>query len=370
MTRIAVFPVMAGRNGGGPETYERELVRGLAALDSQTDYRVTCLNAAAGRALDTGAANFRTEIIPGRSRPVAMTFGLPWLLKRDKIDLMHAAYIAPPWSPVRYIFTLHCSSPFTMPELFPPAIRARLLFLIRRGMRDAAHIICVSQDVLERAREHYGVAADRVSVVYNGVGAHFRPMAPEERSLILARYGLNGRYIFTAARFEKRKNLARLLQAFARYREEVDPECRLVLAGDMTWEAGPIGQLIAELGIEQAVVRLGYVQNTDLPALYGGALFFGFPSIWEGFGIPVLEAMACGTPVLTSNTSSLPEVAGDAAVLIDPLSVDAIADGMRRLGTDPALRSRLSAEGRSRASRFSWQQTAADTLELYKRYSP
>jgi glycosyltransferase involved in cell wall biosynthesis len=370
MSRIALFPVMAGRNGGGPETYERELARGLAAIDTDTDYRVTCLNEAAGMALATGAPNFQTRIIPGRLRPVAMTFGLQWLLRREKIDLMHAAYIAPPWSPVRYVFTLHCSSPFAVPELFPPAIRARLLFLIRCGMRDAAHIICVSQDVLERAREHYGVPSERMTVVYNGVGSHFRAMTPEERAPVLERYGLSGRYIFTAARFEKRKNLARLLQAFARYHREVDPECRLALAGDMTWEAGPLGRLIAELGLDSAVQRLGYVANHDLPAIYGGAVFFAFPSIWEGFGLPVIEAMASGTPVLTSNTSSLPEVAGNAAILVDPHSTDAIADGMARLGSDAALRTRLSAVGQVHAARFSWAQTAKETLEVYRRQLP
>ena len=122
VTRIAIFPVMAGRSGGGPETYERELVQGIAALDGDTDYRLTCLNAAAARALDPARPNFRSHLLPGGLRPVAMTLGLPLVLRREKIDFMHAAYIAPPWSPVRYMFTLHCSSPFAAPDLFPPLI--------------------------------------------------------------------------------------------------------------------------------------------------------------------------------------------------------------------------------------------------------
>ncbi len=367
MTRIALFPVMAGRSGGGPETYERELVHGIAALDGDTDYRLTCLNAAAARALDPGKANFRSHILPGRLRPVAMTLGLPRVLRREKIDFMHAAYIAPPWSPVRYMFTLHCSSPFAAPELFPPLIRTRLLFLIGRGMREAEHVVCVSRDVLERARDHYGVSEERMSVVHNGVGAHFRPMSAEERAPVLARYGIRGRYVFAAARFEKRKNLIRLFEAFARYRVEVDPECRLALAGDMTWEAEAVGAKIAALGLEGAILRLGYVAHHDLPALYGGAEFFAFPSLWEGFGIPVLEAMASGTPVLTSNVTALPEIAGDAAVLVDPLSVEAIAAGMAALGPGAALRTRLSAAGLVQAARFSWARTAAETLALYRR---
>lgn len=367
MTRIAIFPVMAGRSGGGPETYERELVHGIAALDGETDYRLACLNAAAAAALDPGQPNVRTHLLPGGFRPLAMAAGLPYVLRRERIDFMHAAFIAPPWSPVRYMVTLHCSSPFAAPELFPPAIRARLLYLFRRGMRDAEHIVCVSRDVLERARDHYGIAEDRLSVVHNGVGAHFRPMSAEERAPVLEKYGLGGRYVFAAARFEKRKNLPRLLEAFAEYRRRLDPDCRLALAGDMTWEAGPIGRRIAELGLDRAVLRLGYVANADLPALYGGAEFFAFPSLWEGFGIPVLEAMASGAAVLTSTTTALPEIAGDAALLVDPHSVEAIAEGMVRLGSDAALRAGLAARGSARAAAFPWSRTAAETLALYRR---
>lgn len=369
MTRIAIFPVMAGRSGGGPETYERELVRGIAALDGDTDYRIACLNAAAAAALDPERPNFRTHLLPGHFRPLAMTAGLPYVLRRERVDFMHAAFIAPPWSPVRYMFTLHCSSPFAAPELFPPAIRARLLYLFSRGMHDAEHIICVSRDVLARAAGHYGIPEERMSVVHNGVGAHFRPMRAEERAPILARYGVGGRYVFAAARFEKRKNLPRLLEAFALYRQRVDAECRLALAGDMTWEATAIGRRIAELGLEGAVQRLGYVAHGDLPALYGGAEFFVFPSLWEGFGIPVLEAMASGTAVLTSNATALPEIAGDAALLVDPTSVEAIAEGMARLGGDAALRADLAAKGQRRAAEFSWARTAAETLALYRRFT-
>ena len=209
-----------------------------------------------------------------------------------------------------------------------------------------------------------------MSVVHNGVGAHFQPMTAAERAPVLARYGISGRYVFAAARFEKRKNLLRLFEAFARYRTEVDPACRLALAGDMTWEAEAIGRRIHDLGLDRAILRLGYVAHHDLPALYGGAEFFAFPSLWEGFGIPVLEAMACGTPVLTSSVTALPEVAGDAAVLVDPLSVEAIADGMARLGPGTALRERLALAGRIQAARFSWARTAAETLALYRRLAP
>lgn len=381
MSRIAIFPVMAGRAGGGPLTYERELARNLPQLDPENSYHLTCLNEAAVKALDAAAPNVTHHMVPGRLRPLAMSLGLQAVLKRERIDLMHAAYMAPPWSPTPYVFTLHCSSPFLTPHLYRPAMRARLQYLTRCGMRDAAHIMCVSRSVLEGARDYYGVAEDRMSVVYNGVGESFRATTAQERAPVLARYGLEGPYLFTAAAFEKRKNFSRLLEAFAIYRREANPDCKLALAGDpqladsaaplplasdMGWQTQPLGARIRELGLADAVVRLGYVPAVDLPHLYGGAVFFAFPSLWEGFGIPVIEAMACGVPVLTSNVSAMPEVAEGAALLVNPASVASIAEGMARLTADPALRAQLVEAGMKRAAAFSWKRTAAETLAVYR----
>jgi glycosyltransferase involved in cell wall biosynthesis len=370
MTRIAIQPVMAGRAGGGPETYERELIRGLAALDPVTDYRLLTLSPAATAAVDPGAANFRATVLPGALRPVQMALGLPWEVLRQRVSLLHAAYIAPPASPVPYLFTLHCSSPFLRPEWFPPAIRRRLLFLIGRGMRAARHILCVSQHVKDMAVAHYGVDPGRLSVVHNGVGAHFRPLDEEEAAPTLARYGITAPYVFCAARFEKRKNLPAVLAAFARHRARGgDPALTLVLAGDMSWERAALDAQIDALGLRGAVRLPGYIPNADLPAVYSRALFFAYPSLWEGFGIPVLEAMACGTPVLSSATTSIPEVAGKAALLVDPASQAEVTAGFARLAGDATLRARLAAEGPARAGRFSWAATAQGTLDAYRRWS-
>lgn len=370
MTRIAIQPVMAGRSGGGPETYERALVHGIAALDRDTDYEVMCLSQAAVDVLSPAQANFHPRVLPGGVRPLQMSLGLSWELMRRRVDLLHAAYIAPPFCPVPYVFTLHCSSPFMRPEWFPPAIRRRLLFLIGRGMASARHILCVSQNVKDLAVAQYGVDPDRLSVVHNGVGSHFRPVPAEAASAVLARLGLTPPYVFCAARFEKRKNLDGVLRAFARFRKAGgDPRLSLVLAGDMRWEGARLAALIAELGLEGAVRLPGYIANTDLPAVYSQALFFAYPSLWEGFGIPVLEAMACGAPVLSSSTTSIPEVAGDAALLVDPASDAALAAGFAALATDADLRARLAGAGPRRAAGFSWERCAAETLAIYRRFS-
>jgi glycosyltransferase involved in cell wall biosynthesis len=367
MTAIGILPVMAGRAGGGPETYERELIHHIARLDPETRYEVLCLNRAAAAVLSPGG-NVGTTVLPGHFRPLAMTAGLVWGVMRRRVGFLHAAYIAPPVSPVPYVFTLHCSSPFERPDFFPPAIRARLLFLIGRGMAAARHIIAVSQDVKDRAVAHYRADPDRITVVHNGVGAHFRPIPPAEAAPVLARHGLPARFVFCAARFEKRKNLDGALRAFAAL-HRTDPTIRLVIAGDMSWERARLSALIGDLGLGDAVVLPGYIPNADLPAVYSACLFFAFPSLWEGFGIPVLEAMACGAPVLTSAVTALPEVAGDAALLVDPLSDEAMAAGFAALGTDPALRAQLAAAGPARAARFSWGRCAAETLAVYRRFA-
>jgi glycosyltransferase involved in cell wall biosynthesis len=164
-----------------------------------------------------------------------------------------------------------------------------------------------------------------------------------------------------------RKNIIRMLEAFHHFRHEVKSEIKLVLAGTKSWTSEGIDETIERLKLKDHVIELGYVNNHDLPVLYSGAEMFVFPSLWEGFGIPVIEAMACSTPVLTSNNSALPEVAGGAAVLIDPYSVEDIASGMYKLFSDATLRQSLRAKGLERAKFFTWRRTAQQTLEAYKR---
>ena len=358
---------MTGRQAGGPETYEGELVRNLAQLDHESRYSIICLNQAAADALHVANENFSFHVLRPAARLISMTLSLPWYLKANRIDLLHAAYISPPYAPVDHTFTLHCSSPFVRPELFPPLIRARLRILIARGMRTARHVICVSQNVLDLAAEHYGVPRDRMSVIHNGVGEHFRPVAEGERRAVLAAAGVEGPYALYAGRFEPRKNMLRVIEAFDVFRREVAPGMKLVLAGRKTWQGAEVDALVRRLELGSHVVEIGHVANERLPAWYGGAEMFLFPSLWEGFGIPVVEAMACGTPVITSNVSSLPEVAGGAALLVDPCSVVEIAGAMERLHRDRALRERLGAAGLARARDFSWRRTAEQTLALYRR---
>jgi glycosyltransferase involved in cell wall biosynthesis len=358
---------MAGRDAGGPETYEHGLVRQLVQLDTETEYRIFCFSQRAADSFGVVQPNLRYQILSPSFRPFSVAVSLPRSLKAHGVDLMHAACVPPLFSPVDYVSTLHCSSTFIHPEYYPPLVRWRLKVLVRQGMRHARHTLCVSQNVLDLAADHFRVPRERMSVIYNGIGEHFAPIPEAERAPVLARFGIRDPYVLFVGRCEPRKNVTRLLEAFHAYRHEVDRGIKLVLAGNKTWAGPEIDRTVERLSLRSHVIEPGYVPQVDLPALYNGAEFLAFPSLWEGFGIPVVEAMACGTPVLTSNLSSLPEIAAGAAVLVDPLSVEEIAAGMQRIGQDDELRARLRQRGLERARDFSWRRTAEQTLAVYRR---
>jgi glycosyltransferase involved in cell wall biosynthesis len=205
-----------------------------------------------------------------------------------------------------------------------------------------------------------------VVVVPLAAGRQFRPVEAAEAGPVLEKYGVERPYILYVGALESRKNLPRLLEAYARLRKW-SARWKLVIVGARKWKFTPIFEAVQRLGLEPHVHFTDYVADEDLPALYRGAELFAFPSLYEGFGLPVLEAMACGTPVVTSNRSSLPEVAGDAALLVDPLDVEAIAGAMQRVLADEALAAGLREIGLARAAQFTWERTARETVAVYKK---
>jgi glycosyltransferase involved in cell wall biosynthesis len=366
VSRIGLFLVMTGRQAGGPETYERCLTHGLARVDPGTEYLTYSLDAKAPSLLPS-AGNMRHHVLGPGWRVLATSATLPWRLRRDRVDLLHAPFTPPPWSPTPYVFTHHCFSTFNHPEFYDRSILVRLNALIGRGLRKARHTICVSRCTLELTAEQFGLDRSRMSVVYNGVGSEFRPLdLAAARSAMAERHGLRQPYFLFVGKLEARKNIARLLQAFDRFRRACGDPVQLVLAGRRTHLTEGLDELIARLGLAPHVVEIGYVPDADLPQMYRAAHAFVFATLWEGFGIPVVEAMACGTPVITSKLSALPEVAGDAALLVDPYVVDDIAAAMLRLWREPALHADLSARGQRNAGRFSWEETARQTAAVYR----
>ena len=232
--------------------------------------------------------------------------------------------------------------------------------------RRAGHIIAVSEQSKRDIVEAYSVAPEKITVIYEAADPRFCPQPANTAAAVRTRYGLPDRYLLFVGTIEPRKNLARVLAVFERLHAKRLTDA-LVIVGKRGWLYDDFFARLEGSPAKQAVIFPGFVPDTDLPAVYAAAQAFAFPSEFEGFGLPVLEAMACGTPVVCSNTSSLPEVAGDAALLVDPLEVDALTDALGRVLRDPALAADLRARGLAQAARFSWARAAEETLAVYRR---
>jgi len=297
---------------------------------------------------------------------------LPALSRRLGLDLLHATVNVSPWiGGCPAVVTVHDLSFLRYPEAFPTLQRIYLRSQARRSVLAARQVIAVSEATAQDVIRFFAVPAGRISVVYNGVDAAFHPAPQAEVEAFRRRKKLPARFIMHLGTLEPRKNLVRLVQAFAQVlrqdREKPGREpLKLLLAGGKGWDYDNIFRAVADLGLTGEVLFPGYVPDEELVWWYRAAILFAYPSLFEGFGLPVAEAMACGTPAVTSSVSSLPEVAGDAALLVDPTSVEALAGALRQLLDNPALARQFGERGKAQAARFSWSRTARETVQVYR----
>jgi glycosyltransferase involved in cell wall biosynthesis len=278
------------------------------------------------------------------------------------------AHVLPLWSPRRTVVTTHDLGYLRYPEAHPLSRRLYLRSSTRWNAWRATRILADSEATRRDIVTYCRVPAGKIDVAYLGVSPRFAPVEDRARLRSTAtRYGIDGPYLLYVGTIQPRKNLLRLIDAWAAYVASVpSTPVTLVIAGKRGWLTEQIELRAAERGIVKRVRFTGYVAADDLPALLSGAVAFLLPSLYEGFGLPVLEAQACGTPVLTSTTSSLPEVAGDAAVLVDPADTAAIREGIARLLEDVELREQLRARGLARVAGWTWERTARQTLATFK----
>lgn len=314
-------------------------------------------------------AHSRLQTRKPRQRILWEQTALPGQVRQRRLDLLHGAVnVTPLLSLCPTVVTIHDLSFMRYPQAFPATQRLYLHSQVRRSARHARQVIAVSQATKDDVVALFGVPPERVTVVYNGVDAVFSPASPDTIDAFRRERGLPQRFILHLGTLEPRKNLARLVEAFARTRQQLPQvdDLKLVLAGGKGWDYDDIFAAVERLGLREQVLFTGYVPDADLPWFYRAATVFAYPSLLEGFGLPVLEAMACGTPVITSSVSSLPEVAGDAALLVDPGSVEALAAALIRVLGDAALADEMRRKGLQQAGRFSWQRTAAETASVYR----
>jgi glycosyltransferase involved in cell wall biosynthesis len=370
--------VSAGMTGVG--VYTRELIRRLPLVDPRTSYEAWYLAARRAmrpwrwnRRLLPGVPNLLESWTPFPAQlfeRLSLRYELPRLEWFCRFDVVFAPNFVPPPTRSRHlVLTIHDLAFRKFPETAPLATR-RWLQRLDRALRQAAEVIVPSEATRDDLLELYPVDPEGVTVIHHGVDRErIRRASEEEVDRVRERHGVHGRYVFFLGGLEPRKNLPRLVRAFARSGHDAS----LVIAGaSVSWNPEGREQLDSALGSlseeqKKRVILPGYLGTREKAALLTGAEALVFPSLYEGFGFPLLEAMACGTPVLTSNVSSLPEVAGNAALLVDPMDEQAIADGIERLLGDAAFRKRLIEAGNKRVDLFTWDRSAAKHAEVLHR---
>jgi glycosyltransferase involved in cell wall biosynthesis len=362
-----------GAKQGGNETYIRNLIRSLAEVDGSNRYTLYLAEPEAATAWQEEFAkvyrNFSIVLLPKPTPIVRVPLYLAYELRRRPVDVLHVQYTAPPFCPAPVVATIHDLAFEHLPETFTRRGSFQLKLTVRRTAERAARIATVSEYSRQDLLKTYKLAPEKVVVTYNGIEPHFKaePAFPDESQEIRRRFGIDRDFILAVGSLQPRKNLVRLIRAYSRMRKENENfRHQLVIVGRKLWLSDEIFDEVKRQPWASDVILTGYVSDDDLPALYRAASVFVYPSIFEGFGLPPVEAMACGTPVVTSNNSCLPEVTGDAAVLVDPLDEMQIAGGIHKILQDETLRARLIEKGLARATRYRWLDAAEKTLQLYR----
>lgn len=373
MPTITIDYTPAYEQGAGIGRYVRELVSALALQDTKTTYRLFVSGTAASRLPAVPAPNFSwcsTRLTPRWLARVWNRLHIPLPVETftGPTDLFHATdFVLPPTRPAaQTIVQVHDLSFVRVPEAAAPRLKAYLDQVVPRSVKRAHHVLADSQATRTDLIDLYSVPPEKVTVLYGGVDERFQPADATAVAAVRDKYRLNGfPFVFSLGTVQPRKNYGRLIQALAQVRQR-GLDIHLVIAGGRGWLEDPIYQMLTAAGMQHYVHFIGFAAESDLPALYTAAVCFAFPSLYEGFGLPVLEAMACGTPVLTSNVSSLPEVAGQAAIMVNPYDVEDVADGLEKLISDSNLRDRLVARGYLQAKKFSWHAAAAHLTQIYE----
>jgi len=366
--RIGIDAHSVGTKLGGNESYAVNLIEALAQIDSVNKYTIyVTTNEARDRFTDRWP-NFKVRSTLPHTPLIRIPLTLSAELRKHPVDILHVQFTAPPFCPCPVVVSIHDLSFEHLPETFKRRSRTQLRLTVRRSARRATRILSLSEHTRRDIIETYRIDAEKVSAIPLAAADHFRPVADNrELQRVRHKYGIDGDYILCVGSIQPRKNVARLIRAYALLRGNfsADKLPKLVLVGKCAWLYDETLRTLEKTGVKDTSVVTGYVPESDLPALYSGALCFVYPSYFEGFGLPPLEAMKCGTPVIVGNRTSLPEVVGDAALSVDPFDIEAIAAAITRLMNNSALRDELSVRGQERARMFSWQHTAEETLKIY-----
>lgn len=374
---IGIDFTSAARERAGIGRYARELVRACARRDDRNRYVLFVPRDAHPDLLAFDwPANFTIRRSPLSERLLValwhrLRVPLPVEVFTGAVDLFYSPdFLLPPTRARKTVVTVHDLSYVRVPECFPDVLKAYLNRSVPRSVCRADLVLADAGSTRRDLEEVYHLAPEKTRVLYSGVDPSFCASVPErERERVRDKYNLRAPYLLSVSTVQPRKNYVRLLQAFARLisrTDRVGTDVQLVIAGGNGWMYDEVYQAVQALGLEERVRMTGFTPDQDLPALYAMATLFVYPSLYEGFGLPVAEAMACGAPVISSNASSLPEVAGDAALYFDPHDVDGIKDAMERALASESLRETLARRGFAQARQFSWDKAAGELLAWFQ----
>jgi len=368
--RIAIDAHSVGTGLGGNESYATNLIEALAEIDEVNQYTLYVTRREAVERFSNRWPNFVVRSTLPHTPLIRIPLTLSAELRKNPVDVLHVQFTAPPFAPCPVVVSIHDLSFEHLPETFKLRSQMQLRLTVRRSARRASQVVALSKHGRSDIIDTYGLSPDRVTAIPLAAPAHFG-LVRDERELqrVKQTYGIESDYILSVGSIQPRKNLSRVIAAYSRLRH-AQPEGKLpqlVVTGRRAWLYEETLRTIKELGLSNSVILTGYVPESDLPALYSGAICFVYLSYFEGFGLPPLEAMKCGAPVIAGNRTSLPEVVGDAGVLVDPFEISDIAAAIAKVIGDPELRSRLSVKGQERARLFDWRETARQTLGVYKK---
>ncbi len=373
--RVGINARYIQRQMTGIEKYTYEIIKNVALNDPDTDYYIFFM-----KNIPVPEMDFPVNVkkinsrFSGKRRSTKLFWELVYLffeIRKYKLDVFHGpAFFVPLMKPKRckYITTVHDLAFLTYPKTFTISTKLYFFLLFRKSLRICDKIIAVSNVTKKDMVSYYAIPEEKVAVIHSGISSVYKAPGNEEtKKEIMSKYNLPERYILFVGALSPRKNVVNILKAYKAYLQEQQKKesVKLVLVGKKAWLYDDIFSFISKNKMEEHVLFLDYVPENDVVTLYSNAELFLFPSLYEGFGFPVLEAMACGTPVITSNISSLPEVAGHAAILVNPENVEEIKEAMIKIGSNPKLREDLIKKGKNQVKKFTWKEAAEKTIQVY-----
>jgi glycosyltransferase involved in cell wall biosynthesis len=361
--RFAIDAHTIGRHLTGNEVYVRNLLENYARLDRDSHFLAYVCSEYAASEVPNRFEKRLVSVNPF----LRLGFDLTRRAISDKPDLLHVQYTAPLYCPVPVVVSVHDVSYLERPEYFTTARRMQLQATVANTVRRAARVITVSEFSRQRILAAYDVNPENIAVIHNAVSPDFRPISSSSAfTAVSQNFGVQYPYILTVGDLQPRKNQIGLIQAFSQLMlNQPQLPHHLVLVGKPTWFAPKVYEAARQSPFADRIHFTGFVNDEDLLHLYNAAELFVFPSFYEGFGLPILEAQACGCAVATSDTSAMPEVADSAALLFDPTDQDALIRAMRDMLLDNELRQRMKRLGLKNAARFSWEKAAQQTLDVY-----